>query len=100
MAHARRRLFEVYEATKSPIAEEGLRRIGELYAIEATINGQPPEQRRKTRAAQSKSLLEALHAWMLAQRRRLSGKSTLGKALQYALGCAGALRRGWQAVDR
>jgi transposase len=93
MAHARRRLFEVFEATKSPIAEEGLRRIGELYAIEATINGQPPEQRRKTRAAQSKSLLEALHAWMLAQRRRLSGKSTLGKALQYALSRWDALVR-------
>jgi transposase len=106
MAHARRRLFEVYEATKSPIAEEGLRRIGELYAIEAAINGQSPEQRRKARAAQSKPLLDALQAWMLAQRRRLSGKSTLGKALQYALsrwealGGAGAPPRGRQAVDR
>jgi hypothetical protein len=85
MAHARRRLFEVYEATKSPIAEEGLRRIGELYAIEAAVNGQPPEQRRAARQAQSKPLLDALHDWMLQQRRRLSGKSTLGKALQYAL---------------
>ncbi len=93
MAHARRRLFEVYEATKSPIAEEGLRRIGELYAIEATINGQPAEQRRKERQARSKPLLEALHGWMETQRRRLSGKSALGKALQYALGRWDALAR-------
>jgi transposase len=93
MAHARRRLFEVYEATKSPIAEEGLRRIGELYAIEAAVNGQPPEQRRAVRQAQSKPLLDALHAWMLEQRRRLSGKSTLGKALQYALNRWDALVR-------
>jgi transposase len=93
MAHARRRLFEVHEATKSPIAEEGLRRIGELYAIEAAINGQSPEQRRAARQAQSKPLLEALHDWMLQQRRRLSGKSTLGKALQYALNRWDALVR-------
>ena len=92
-AHARRRLFEVHEATKSPIAEAGLRRIGELYAIEAAINGQPPEQRRAARQAHSKPLLEALHDWMLQQRRRLSGKSTLGKALQYALNRWDALVR-------
>ena len=93
MAHARRELFKVYDSTKSPIAEEALRRIGELYAIEAAINGQSPEQRRAARQAQSKPLLDALHAWMLQQRRRLSGKSTLGKALQYALNRWDALAR-------
>jgi transposase len=41
MAHARRHLFDVYERTKSPIAEEALRRIQALYAIEAEINGKP-----------------------------------------------------------
>ena len=41
MAHARRKLFEVFQATKSPIAEEALQRIAALYAIEAEINGQP-----------------------------------------------------------
>ena len=82
-----------HEATKSPIAEEALRRIGELYAVEAAINGQSPEQRRAARQAKSKPLLEALHAWMLEQRRRLSGKSTLGKALQYALNRWDALVR-------
>jgi transposase len=93
MAHARRELFKVYETTRSPIAEEALRRIGALYAIEAAINGQPPEQRRAVRQAQSKPLLEALHAWMLVQRRRLSGKAALGKALQYALNRWDALVR-------
>ena len=93
MAHARRRLFEVFEATKSPIAEEGLRRIRELYAIEASINGRPAEQRRSEREARSKPLLDGLHTWMLAQRHRLSGKSALGKALQYALSRWDALTR-------
>jgi transposase len=92
-AHARRRLFEVHEATKSPIAEEGLRRIQELYAIEAEINGRPAERRRGEREARSKPLLDGLRTWMLAQRRRLSGKSALGKALQYALNRWDALAR-------
>jgi transposase len=93
MAHARRELFKVYESTRSPIAEEALRRIGELYAIEAAINGQSAEPRHAARQAQSKPLLEALHDWMLQQRRRLSAKSTLGKALQYALNRWDALAR-------
>jgi hypothetical protein len=38
-------------------------------------------------------LLAALQDWMEAQRRRLSGKSDLGKALQYALGRWDALMR-------
>ncbi|WP_241671431.1 IS66 family transposase [Dankookia rubra] len=54
MAQARRELFKVYDSTKSPIAEEALRRIGELYAIEAVIKGQSPEQRCVARQAQSK----------------------------------------------
>src|SRR4051812_22745153 len=34
-AHCRRRFYEIHRATGSPLAEEALRRIGELYAIEA-----------------------------------------------------------------
>jgi transposase len=32
-AHARRKIFEVFDATKSPIAEKAPRRIKELYVI-------------------------------------------------------------------
>ncbi|RYG97953.1 MAG: IS66 family transposase, partial [Alphaproteobacteria bacterium] len=92
-AHARRYLFDEFERTKSPIAEEGLRQIQALYAIEAEINGLPEERRHAERQARSKPLLAALQDWMEAQRRRLSGKSDLGKALQYALGRWDALMR-------
>jgi hypothetical protein len=37
--HARRKFYEVHQATGSPVAAEALRRIAELYAIEATIRG-------------------------------------------------------------
>lgn len=93
MAHTRRKLFEVFEATKSPIAEEALQRIAALYAIEADINGKSAEERHAERLARSKPLLDDLHDWMLTQRRRLSGKSTLGKAMQYAL-------NRWEALAR
>ena len=93
MAHARRKIFEVFDATKSPIAEEALRRIQELYAIEAEIKGKPSDQRREERQKRSKPLLDALHDWMVAQRRRLSGKTPLGKAFQYALSRWDALAR-------
>jgi transposase len=93
MAHARRKLFEVFESTKSPIAEEALQRIQELYAIEADIKGKTADQRRAERQARSKPRLDALHAWAEAQRRRLSGKMPLGKALQYALSRWDALTR-------
>jgi hypothetical protein len=93
LAHARRKLFEVFDATKSPIAEEALRRIQELYAIEAEINGQPAALRQAERQTRSKPLLDAFHTWAVAQRRRLSGKTPLGKAFQYSLSRWDALTR-------
>src|SRR5918997_815936 len=41
-AHCRRGFYELYRSTGSPLAEEALRRIGELYRIEAEIRGRPP----------------------------------------------------------
>jgi transposase len=93
MAHARRKFFEVFEAAKSPIAEEALRRIQELYAIEADIRGKPIDQRQEVRQTLSKPLLDAFHTWAMAQRRRLSGKAPLGKAFQYSLSRWDALSR-------
>jgi hypothetical protein len=93
MAHVRRKLFEVFEATRSPIAEEALQRIAALYAIEVEINGKPATLRLTERQARSKPLLDGLHDWLLTQRRRLSSKSILGKAMQYAL-------NRWEALAR
>jgi hypothetical protein len=42
MAHCRRPFFELHASTGSPLALEALQRIAVLYAIEATIRGQPP----------------------------------------------------------
>src|SRR3954447_14991620 len=90
-AHCRRRFYEIHQATGSPLAAEALRRIGELYAIEAEIRGRPAEERRATRQERSKPIVEALNGWLAAQLGRVSGKSTLGEAIRYAL-------RHWQGL--
>jgi transposase len=41
-AHARRKLHDIYQKDGSEIAAEGLRRIAEIYKIEAKIRGKPP----------------------------------------------------------
>jgi transposase len=84
-APCRRRFYEIHRATGSPLAEEVLRRIGELYGIEAEVRGQPAEVRRTVRQERSRPLVEALHAWLTAQLARVSGKSALAAALRYAL---------------
>jgi transposase len=84
-AHCQRRFYEIHQATGSPLAEEALRRIGELYAVEAEIRGRPPDERRATRQARSRPLVDALHAWLTVQLGRVSGKSALAEAIRYAL---------------
>ncbi|WP_373880362.1 IS66 family transposase, partial [Martelella alba] len=44
-AHARRKIHDVYIGSKSATAEEALKRIGELYAIEAEIRDRPEAER-------------------------------------------------------
>ena len=75
----------MFESTKSPIAEEALKRIGELYKIDAEITGQLAETRLAARQDQAVAILDALRHWLTVQRRRLSAKNALAKAIQYAI---------------
>lgn len=84
-SHSRRKFYDVAEATGSPVATDALRRIGELYAIEARIRGQSPAQRLAERRTFSKPIVDALHVWLDAQLRLVSGRSTLAEAIRYAL---------------
>ena len=93
MAHARRYFFDVHEQTKSRVAAEALRRIGQLYEIEAAINGKTAAERLVVRQARAVPLLNELKTWLEGERQRLSKKSTLAKAIQYSLGRWDALVR-------
>jgi transposase len=92
-AHGRRKLFELAELQKAPVAIEAVRRIDELFAIEREINGLAPEQRVVVRAQRSRPLVNDLERWMRQERRRLSSRSPLAKAMEYSL-------KRWEAMTR
>jgi transposase len=71
-AHVRRKFYDLEQAHASPVAREALVRIGELYRIEETIRGKPPEERCAVRQAQSKPLLDSLRQWFEAILSKLS----------------------------
>ena len=82
-AHARRKLKEVFDRDGSEIAAEGLRRIAEIYTVEADIRGISPGQRLSARQTRSAPLVAAFGEWLQAQRRKISAKSRLGEKLTY-----------------
>ena len=85
MAHARRKFHDVHVANASPIAEEALRRIGELYDIEREIRGQSADDRKAVRQQRAQPLLDDLEKWFHRQKAKLPGKSSLAMAIRYAL---------------
>jgi transposase len=83
-AHVRRKFYDISQSHPSPIAGEAIRRIGALYAIEAQIRGQPPDQRRAIRMAQTRPLLDDMRRWLTGLLPTLSNKAALAGAIQYA----------------
>ncbi|MFK9879006.1 transposase, partial [Klebsiella pneumoniae] len=89
--------------THTATAEEALKRIGELYAIEEEIRGLTTEERLAARQSQSKPLLASLHEWLVEKNETLSKKSRLGEAFAYVLNQWDALKYyasdGWAEPD-
>ena len=92
-SHARRKVYEVYEATASPLAKEALERIAELFAIEERINGRAPPERLAVRQQDAVPLLAELETFLHNALNQISGKSTLAKAIRYSLSRWTALTR-------
>ena len=84
-AHTRRKFYDVAEAENTPLAREALRRIRDLYKIEARIRGQSTAQRLAARQAQSKPIVEAMEKWLEAQLPLLPQRGKLADAVRYAL---------------
>jgi len=85
MAHARRKLHDLHVKKATPTTTEALRRIGELYAIEAQIRGKPPDHRRHIRQEQALPLLQDFEQWLRNRLLTLSTQSDTTKAIQYLL---------------
>jgi transposase len=82
-AHSRRKFFELARLRKMPIAIEAVVRIDELFAIEREINGKRAALRLAVRRERSKPLVDSFEAWLRAERRKLSSKGPLAKAIDY-----------------
>jgi transposase len=83
--HWRRDFHDIWTSNTSEIAREALDRIGALYDIERSINGQPPEIRLAARQKQSKPKAEAFRLWAEAQLTRIPGKGDVAAAFRYGL---------------
>lgn len=84
-AHARRKFYDLHVDTHSPQAEAALTRIQALYEIEQEIRGKLPEERQRVRQARAGPRLEAMQQWLLDTRAKVSAKSALAAAINYAL---------------
>ena len=91
MAHARRKIHDLHVRRATATTTEALRRIGELYAIEAQIRNQLPDQRREIRQQQARPLLDSLESWLRERLLTLSTQSDTTKAINYML-------NQWQAL--
>src|SRR6202158_2783811 len=92
-AHARRKFYDLHEATGSPIAAEALRRIAELYAIERSIKGYTADARRHVRNTSARPLIEIMKPWLEMELGRVPPAGSLAEAMRYALGRWPALTR-------
>ena len=68
-----------------PTADEALRRIGELYEVEATIRGAAPERRREIRQLRTAPRFADLRQWLETMLKQLPQKSATAEAIRYAL---------------
>ena len=93
LAHCRRKFFDLHAAGGHPVAVEALRRIGELYAIEAQARDGDAAARLALRQQEALPRLTQLHDWLVAQRVRTANGTGLARAIDYSL-------KRWQAVLR
>jgi transposase len=85
MADIRRKFVDVFQSEGSVIAEEAIRRIASLYAIEKDARGLPSDDRVQLRQERARPILDELESWLGAQLCKISGKSELAKAIRYGL---------------
>jgi hypothetical protein len=84
-AHGRRKLFELAELSRAPLAIEAVRRIDAIFDAERPINGLPAAERLAVRRQYIAPLVTELEAWMRENRGKLSRHNPVAKAMDYML---------------
>jgi transposase len=93
LAHARRKFFDLFQSSQSPVAQEALQRIGVLYANEAEGSDMSADERQRLRAEKSRPALTDLHDWLQQTRLNTAPNSATAKAIDYSL-------KRWVALTR
>ena len=83
--HWRRRFVKFGQDTPSPICEEMVARIAQLYAVEKEIRGKAPDARKTARQTLSKPIVDALRPWLEARLQELPSASDLARHIRYGL---------------
>jgi len=93
MAHVRRKFYDIHIAQSSPQAIQALDFIRQLYQVESTIRGKPPDERKAYRQLNAAPILQQFKDWLDTTLMQVSNKSELAKAIRYALARWVALTR-------
>jgi transposase len=95
-AHARRKYFDIHQSEQrlaGTLAHQALQKIARLYAVEADIRGQPPDERRRQRQLRTRAILDEMHGWLHETLGLVSAKSPMAQAIGYSLA-------NWRALNR
>jgi transposase len=95
-SHARRKFYDIHEQQRKlpgTLAHEALLRIAAIFAIEADIQGQLPEERMRQRERRTRPVLDELQRWLSATLAQVSAKSPMALAIGYTMS-------NWRALIR
>ena len=92
-AHARRKFHDLQLANQSQIAEQAVRQIAQIYAIERDAKHLGHEERLRMRQDRSQPLVDTLYEWLSRNRQKVPEGSATAKAIDYSL-------RRWKALTQ
>ncbi len=93
LAHARRKFHELWVNHQSTIGEQALKFLIQLYEVEREVRELDAAQRKRIRQERSRPVADALHLWLMEQRKKVPEGSATAKAIDYSLGRWPALTR-------
>ncbi len=85
-AHARRKFFDLQASGSHPMAEEAMRRIAMLYAVEKDVADMDHAARQLHRQQSSLPILTDLRDWLVRLRASTADGSGLARAIAESLG--------------
>jgi len=92
MAHARRKFHELWASHQSTVGEQALKFFSQLYDVEREAQGDA-QQRHELRQVRSRPVVDALHRWLIEQRKKVPNGSATARAIDYSLTRWAALTR-------